>query len=236
MKQSLQGDNIMRKDQITYATFIQAANEIRAEGQTPSVRLIRAKIGGSNSTLLGYLQQWRNDADLAASVDDNISETLRQAILSEYGRVTKSMRDHLETQLSQERAQNKEAGLLLNEAENRISELESLSENEKEQHATITLGLEKQLSATEEKAAELGRQVEKLEAQWKESIIAQESARTECAKAQLQLERADKSSAQAEKKIVELEQKIEKLQEAAHQAELRAAVAEAREGKITKSK
>ena len=70
--------------------------------------------------------------------------------------------------------------------------------------------------------------------QLNESIIAQESARTESAKAQLQLERADKIAEKTEKQVEALQQQVNELRELAHQSEIKAAVAEARVQEIQK--
>ncbi len=226
----------MKKEHITYPLFLQTVNQIKAEGQTPSVRLVRSRIGGSNSTLLEFLRRWQGESALASSIDETISDDLRQALLIEFGRVTKNVRENLETLLVQEKAQSNEANDLLNEAETRISELEAQIRETKEQADHAILLLEKQLSATEERVTEFQRQLDKLEGQFKESVMALEIARTESAKAQIQLERADKTTQKAETKMEELEKKIITLQESAHQAEIRAAVAEARFAELTHQK
>ena len=226
----------MKKEHITYPLFLQTVNQIKAEGQTPSVRLVRSRIGGSNSTLLEFLRRWQGESALASSIDETISDDLRQALLIEFGRVTKNVRENLETLLVQEKAQSNEANDLLNEAETRISELEAQIKETKEQADHAILLLEKQLSATEERVTEFQRQLDKLEGQFKESVMALEIARTESAKAQIQLERADKTTQKAETKMEELEKKIIQLQEFAHQTEIRAAVAEARFSELTHQK
>ncbi len=226
----------MKKETITYSIFVQAVDDIRAEGQTPSVRLVRSRIGGSNSTLLEHLRRWQSDTTLASSVDDHISDSLKQELLIEFGRVTKNVRENLEAQLLQERVQSKEANDLLSEAETRIADLEEQVREEKEKANQTILALEKQLSATQERGAELQRQVDKLEGQFKESVMALEVARTESAKAQIQLERADKAAEKAEKNMEEQNIKIVKLQESTHQAEIKAAVAEARIAALAKER
>lgn len=150
-----------KKDQVTYANFIKAANELKEAGQQPSVRLVRLKIGGSNSTLLEHLRRWHGETALAASVDQQISEPLKDALLAEFGRVTQSLRDKLQAEINQERQQNKEICELLAEAENRCSEIEAKAQLDREQSAVAILKLEKQLSAANERAAELQRQTDK---------------------------------------------------------------------------
>lgn len=150
-----------KKDQVTFASFINAANELKEEGQQPSVRLIRLKIGGSNSTLLEYLRRWHSETALAASVDHQISAPLKDALLTEFGRVTQVLREKLQAEIDQERQQNKETRDLLSETENRCAEIEAKAHADREQAAASILKLEKQLAAANERAAELQRQADK---------------------------------------------------------------------------
>jgi chromosome segregation ATPase len=150
-----------KKDQVTYASFIKAANELKEEGQQPSVRLIRLKIGGSNSTLLEYLRRWHSETALAASVDHQISAELKDALLTEFGRVTQVLREKLQAEIDQERQQNKETRDFLLETENRCIEIEAKAQADREQAAASILKLEKQLAAANERAAELQRQADK---------------------------------------------------------------------------
>jgi ribosome-associated translation inhibitor RaiA len=150
-----------KKDHVTYANFIKAANELKEEGLQPSVRLVRLKIGGSNSTLLEYLRRWHSDTALSASVDQQISDPLKDALLMEFGRVTQSLREKFQVEVNQERQQNKEVCELLAETESRCVEIEAKAHADREQAAAAILKLEKQLSAANERAAELQRQAEK---------------------------------------------------------------------------
>lgn len=150
-----------KKDQVTYANFIKATNELKEEGQQPSVRLIRLKIGGSNSTLLEYLRRWHSETVLAASVDHQISVPLKDALLTEFGRVTQVLREKLQAEIDQERQQNKETRDLLSETENRCAEIEAKAHADREQAAASILKLEKQLAAANERATELQRQADK---------------------------------------------------------------------------
>jgi chromosome segregation ATPase len=150
-----------KKDQVTYAAVAKAANELKAEGQQPSVRLVRLKVGGSNSTVLEHMQRWRAETTLATSVDAQISESLKNALLVEFGQVTKSLREELQAEINQERQQNKEICELMSETESRCVEIEANAHADREQAAAAILKLEKQLSAANERAAELQRQADK---------------------------------------------------------------------------
>lgn len=68
------------------------------------MRVIRETIGGgSYSTLLKYLQQWKTEISDASTADILISDNLRQALLSELGRASQSAKAKYEAELIEER-------------------------------------------------------------------------------------------------------------------------------------
>lgn len=225
-----------KKEDITYTLYVKTVGDLKAQGQPISVRAVQRMIGGSNSTLLTYQRQWQAEQALASTVEDSISDSLKQALLAEFGRMTQSTRERLETLLTQERQQLKEANELLAEAEGRQIGLEAQRQTEQTQATEKILTLEKQLAAAHERVSELQHQIDKLEQHLKESITAQEFARTEAAKFKLQLERAYLDTEKAENRTKELEARVVELQQRAHQSEIRAAVAEARVDELEKSR
>ncbi len=223
-----------KKEDITYAVYVQAVSDLKAQGHAASVRVVQRTIGGSHSTLLEYQRRLQADQALATTIQDTISDSCKQALLAEFGRMVQATREKLESELAQERQQIKEANELLREAESRIAALEIQYQSEKEHASEKILTLEKQLAGSHERITDQQHQLDKLEQQLKESITAQEFARTETAKSKLQLERADKDVIKAEKQVGDLEIKITELQQRAHQAEIKAAVAEARVAELEK--
>ncbi len=224
-----------KKEQVTYQVVARVANELKGQAITPTVRAIRERIGfGSNSTVLEYLRRWEADEVMAATVTEGLSDGFKQAINAEFGRLMQATREKLEAQLAKEKQHTKEANELLAEAENKISDLEARLELEKTQAAEAILRLEKQLAAANELNAELQRQNEKLELQWKESITAQEAARTEAAKAQMQVERADKAAEKAEKQLTDVQKEFTQLQQVLQQSKINEAVAKTRVEELEK--
>lgn len=151
-----------KKEQITYQAVVKAINELKADDQVPSVRLIRSKVGGSNSTLLEHLRRWQGEAALASTTEEGISEIFQQSLKAEFGRMTLAIRDKYETALQQEKQQNKESQELLAESENRIADLEVQAREYKEKSDQAILKLEKQLAAAVERTAEAQRQADKV--------------------------------------------------------------------------
>lgn len=150
-----------KKEPITYQVVVKAINELKAEDHAPSVRLIRSKIGGSNSMLLEHLRRWQNDIELASVVEDNISDEFQQALKAEFGRMTLAIRQKHEASLQQEKQQNKESQELLVEAETKIANLESQKHENKEKADQAILKLEKQLATLTERLTESQRQAGK---------------------------------------------------------------------------
>jgi chromosome segregation ATPase len=150
-----------KKEKLNYQAVVNAINELRAGGQAPSVRLIRSKVGGSNSTLLEYLRRWQEESMLASKVDADVSEVFQQALKAEFGRVTSSVRETYEALLSEEKRHTAECQELLVETEARVADLESQLRENKDECAKAILKLERSLAAAVERSAELQRQSEK---------------------------------------------------------------------------
>ena len=87
-----------KKEALTYALFSETVDAMSADGKTLSVRAIRSLIGGSNSTLLEYLQRWRNETSILAPTDGIVSEPFKQALRAEMGRVAQTACQGVETQ------------------------------------------------------------------------------------------------------------------------------------------
>ena len=140
---------INKKEKVTYEEIAQAASALLAEGIDPSVRLIRDRTGGSNSTILEHYRSWKTNQLLASTVDESIPDALRHALLSEFGRIAKAAREQLEAQLRQTEKQLEEASKLLAESEERITDTEEQRKSENQAAAEKILSFEKALSAKE---------------------------------------------------------------------------------------
>jgi SMC interacting uncharacterized protein involved in chromosome segregation len=194
----------MRNEQVNYTAFIKAINELKEEGHTPSVRLVRFKIGGSNSKLVEYLRRWKSEAVFSANIDEPISDYLKEALMAEFGRITQAQREKYESMIQQEKEQIHEIAGLLLEAENKIVELESQIEVFNKQTNQAVLELEKQLAATQERAAELQRQSERAQVKYDKQI---EMLQDKIAQLQLEAHQAHIKAAVAETKVIEITRK-----------------------------
>ena len=135
----------MNKNDITYAGFLDALRTIQAEGLTPSVRIIRARVGGSNSTLVEYFRRWRSEAESAKQIGENVSSALLDALKAEFGRIAQIVRADSSAQISKAENEVKEISDLLKESERNLAR----SESQNEETAAQLLELEKKLAALE---------------------------------------------------------------------------------------
>src|SRR5271155_2794590 len=138
-----------KKEKVSYEEVAKAALAIQAEGAYPSIRLIRDRTGGSNSTVLEHCRVWKANQLLTSPLDESIPDTLRHALLNEFGRIAKTAREQLEVQLGQEQKQLEEANKLLAESEASIAEIEEQRHAEQEASTQKILLLEKDVSAKE---------------------------------------------------------------------------------------
>ncbi len=217
---------------IDYDLYVKTAHELQAAGTPVSVRNVQSRIGGSSSDILAYQRKWQSE-NTPRNIPPEISVNLRQAWQVELEGLEQRLTERYTHVLQDKEQQLKEAQELLEELEAKQASLAAQLHQEKEAAKDQQLALEKKLSSIEGHNQELQVQLEKLEASLKAAIIAQEASRLEAAKAQLQLERADEVAKKLEKENEKLKEEAKKLQTATHQAELRAAVAEA---KLTNTK
>lgn len=134
---------------VTYELFATAALALEKDGQRVSVRTIRDKIGGANSKLMEFLRLWKAEKQLASVTDEDMSDTFRQSLLAEFGRIVQKTKVSLESQLKDEKANTQEALDLLAETEKRATSLEETIANLKKTHEAATTTYDKKTSALE---------------------------------------------------------------------------------------
>jgi hypothetical protein len=176
-----------RKDNITYQTVADICDALVEVGDKPSARKIHQKAGGSLSTILTYFTRWKEQWTLANSVDADLSDPFRQAVLAEFGRVTASLKDRLETQLAEEKMQLKEAQSALADEEARSEALQEEIDSLKKAAEQQRLTLEKKLAAAdarnhdhEKREAAYQQQIDALREQKHASELKTARAETEC--------------------------------------------------------
>ena len=180
----------MRPTLMTYEIFCEAVEKMQAQSEKISVRTVLSHTGGSFSTVASYLKRWREEkahAQEALYVD--ISTNLRQAILSEVGKVVLENRAILEARLKEKTEELEETQ-------------EALQKQEKE-----TQGYQEEVIVLRQRTAVL----EELKAHQSHELKSLEKKLEE--RRQKEHE-ADKRATIAETRLIELERQLIKLEEA----------------------
>lgn len=195
----------MAREGISFEQVAAAADALVGEGQQPTIRAIRERLGtGSPNTVHRHLAAWREARPAATAAAPELPLTLTAAIAAEIERAAAQARAEVEGRLVQalgEGAELAAAGEAIEAERDALSELV----------AELTRERDTLAGKAEQQAADLADQAQRIEREQQ----AAESARVELATARLKIE------AQAERQR----------EQAAEIERLRAALAEAQHGR-----
>lgn len=138
-----------KSESITFQSVAKLCNDMVIVGNKPSVRKLKAQLGGSHSTLSEFLNQWRTQQALAHSNENELSEEFNQALLAEFSRVTEVVREKSKLLLNEKDEQLTEERELLAEYESRVVALEKALKESEEKVQSVQLALEKKLAVAE---------------------------------------------------------------------------------------
>ena len=114
----------MPKNSVTYLQVAEACQTLLAEGQKITLRAIVAKVGGSPNIILPFIKQWQAEQDdiALAAIDEELSQSVRQAILAEYARKISQVKTHFAKKImdSEQQFQDLQAVLTDTEQQNRL--------------------------------------------------------------------------------------------------------------------
>lgn len=204
-----------------------ACDHLQVEGRKISGRSVLAEVGGGSlPTVLRYIETWRarltKSAPLAAEIPFDVQDSLRRALGQAALEATEALRQQIEETTSRET----EALEALEGSESRIAALGKDLAVAQAQIVELRQSHEKEAAVAAETITGLREQVCKLEQENDLLVRAGEAARTEAAKAQLQVERADQTVSKAEEKVLKLEARVTELLSSKAEAEKEKAVAE----------
>lgn len=75
-----------RAPDLNYQAVADLCRELCSAGETPTIRKLREKLGGSFSTISAFLNQWQEQKILAnQQAGLELSEPFREAMLAEFG-------------------------------------------------------------------------------------------------------------------------------------------------------
>jgi chromosome segregation ATPase len=215
---------------VSFEAVAAVCNNFQSENRKISIRTVHAELEGSPSfkTVSELIDRWREQQREISAHHSAISENLRNSIMAEIGRNITATRSELDEKVKESNDKVVELLALLAEAETHTENLNKKLQSSAEETASIRTALEKELVAAEERIKAAEKRAEECLHERDVAMRTLEISRTEAAKAQFQLERADTACTEANSRTHDLERKNAELREAQAEAEQRAAVAETR--------
>lgn len=204
----------MAREGITFEQVAAAADALVGEGQQPTIRAIRERLGtGSPNTVHKHLTAWREARPVAAAAAPELPQALTAAIAAEIERAAAQARAEIEGRLVQAQG---EAAELAAAGEVIEAERDSLAELV----AELTRERDTLAGKAEQQAADLADQAQRIEREQQ----AAESARVELATARLKIEAQAERQTEQATEIERLRAALEVSQQARIAAEQQAAV------------
>jgi chromosome segregation ATPase len=231
----------MPSKMVTQDMVDQAAAELLSEGQEPSTRLIRARIGGGSFTTIGEkLDDWKGRQKLQTQVAIELPPPLVALATSAVHKVwseavelaerrSEEVRTDAQQQVSQARAELREADTIISQQDTTIED-QALRLSQAQQQ-TQELQMEVDRARADQRAAEVrleeqGRQLGDVQ-QKNESLQRDlEHARTQAQVAEMRLADMTQRVTENEQRLEILRIKFEQAQTAAQLAEARATTSE----------
>lgn len=200
---------------------------LKTEGRNITGRAVLNELGGGSlSTVLQYLKAWKNRDVKATPIAAEIPLELQDSIRRVLGLAQQEATESLMEQMGDATSREAEALEALGQSEIKIDSLERELATTKTNILTLMQSAEKESAVTAEIIVGMRDRVGKLEQENDLLIRAGEIARTETAKAIMQVERADMAATKADKRAVELEAQVADLLAIKSEAEKGRAVAE----------
>jgi len=213
-----------------------AMQQLRGRGERVSRRNVQAIVGGSMTTVHRLLDEALIAERAMSTVrTSELSDGLVRAMMGEIGSQVLAATETLELRIAELTAREQEILTDLEGSEGRVATLEQELVAIRSQLSEERQAAEKASAVADEQHANLREQFEKLTVDNDNLLRAGEAARTETAKAQLQVERADVAAKKAEDRVQELEARIAEVTGALKEAEKKAAVAERHALDLTES-
>lgn len=220
----------MARPETPYEIVAEICRKLDQQGKDPSYGLVAAELPGnpSKGTILKHIRAYKDRRDLAATVDSGLSDSFMQAAKAEIaGHLTRTT-EALEKKVQEANQAADEALAELDKSETRVEALEDELKTEKKNGENYRQEAEKNEAVALQKIQDLEKRVLELEQERDQLIKAGEASRTETAKAQMQVERADRAAALAEEKMKVLEEKLAAALASNTDLEKRLAVTEAK--------
>ncbi len=226
----------MAREGVTYEEVSSICEKLKAEGIKPTQRNVRGELGtGSASTILRHINEWKGNQFSTVMADIGIPATLISAMKNAIADAVNTATSQYEIELNDNKLQIEDNINLIARHEEQALTLQQQANDSIKQAKSRELELEKVLSATKKEVEGLQNQNSLISEKLDNSIKAQELSRTESAKAQMQLERADKATIKAEDQVNGLIKEANQLKHDLTLAEKQAATSSAISAEQTKA-
>lgn len=208
----------MKTENVTYEKFLAVVQKMAAGGEKLTIRGVHSHLGGSFGKVSDFLKRYGQErANVSQAQQSNISDSLRQAILSEVGRAVGEAKLALESQLQQATEHLQEANEKLAEQEKTIKAQSQAIDALKEQ----AVQSQQIIKGYEAASQDLKKALESVERE-------KSSALSDAAKSKQLFERADHDISELKENLKELQKRIDSLTSEKYEAQKRAAVSEAK--------
>lgn len=151
---------------ITLTSVSELCNHLVLKGEKPSVRKIQEKLGGSFTTISGYLKEWRNEINMASKSQMDISSELTNSLMAEFAKIAQKAESRLQKQIEdlesyqgelEEELKKVSHALLQKEQDNEA--LKKQLEKEHMEYAKSTAGFESTIKYLNDEKRELQKRL-----------------------------------------------------------------------------
>jgi len=216
------------KEKATYEAVINACEQLQRNGQKITGRAVVSIIGGGSlGTVLSHIKTWRqHGTGNSPAASTEIPADLQTAIVKALTLAQDHAKEKLQGEIDQSTLRETEALEGLAEAEKKIEETSGKLADTIQQLTETKQAADTAAAIANEKTTSLTLRVDALETERRQLIESAEIARTEAAKAMLQIERADQATVKAEKRLQDIEAQFAAIQQQKTESDKRAALAE----------
>ncbi len=167
----------MAKSSITYSQVAEACQTLLGEGQKITLRAIVSKSGGSPNSVLQFWKQWQREQEdiTLAALDEDLSPSVKQAILAECARKVSLIKAHFAKKITESDQQWQDMQALVQEANQQKQQLQSeLTETQ-----TRLLEQNARISLHEQQLVEADKRLKDMEDRYQAILIAHERSQAE---------------------------------------------------------
>lgn len=149
----------MKPEGINYEIVKGIIDEMITAGEKITIRNIRARSGGKNSTVAEFKKRWGKEQKIEIT-DDSLSDDVKRAIIADRNAITTKIKESYEEQLKNIQALADQEHELLKEEENKSNNLAKELEEAKLKLNAETTQLTIQIKSLEKYNEEIKKQLE----------------------------------------------------------------------------